>query len=518
MPAPPDLGVAEGTTEGIRARAFEALGHGLAVWDDELVLVTFNATFARRFAGLAGGFVPGASQYTLIAAIETSGLLVHSEAQVVEPGARARLGPLDGLTMIFTDGQVLRGECRRMAGGGIVSIFLDISESWRTQRALERARDAAAAADQSKSRFLRAANHDLRQPLASLKILIYSCLSATSEQERIEALHAMDVSASIMEDLLGALLNIGQLDAGKVEPRIQTFQVSTVLDRLRIQFAHLARETGLDLRILPSKAAIESDRALLERILSNFVGNAIRYTDIGRVLVGCRRFGKMLRIEVHDTGCGIAPEHQEAVFQEFFRVAGQQSGRHSLGLGLNIARRLADVLGHRITLRSTPDKGTMFALDVPLGDVWHSNVGEPEITEKIGGEFTGLCCLVLEDDQNLRDALITLLQRWGIVVQVFDSFGDVPGAVAALEQMPDIIITDYRLRGGAKGTDIVHQINDVLELPCPAIVVTADTSPELIAGIRGQGFPVLIKPVSPPGLRVIMHNVLFEPELVPELS
>ncbi len=518
MSEPLAPGLAEDATEAVKARAFDALGHGLAVWQGDLGLVTFNPAFARRFAGLAGGIAPGLSQHALIAAIETSGLLVHAEPPAEEPGAPPRLGPLDGLTLIFTDGQVLRGECRPLAGGGVVSVFVDISASWRTQRALEKARDTAAAADQSKSRFLRAANHDLRQPLASLKILIYSCLSATSEQERIEALHAMDVSASIMEDLLGALLNIGQLDAGKVEPRIQTFQVSTVLDRLRVQFAHLAREKGLDLHILPSKAAIQSDRALLERILSNFVGNAIRYTDVGRVLVGCRHFGKTLRIEVHDTGCGIAPEHQEAVFQEFFRVAGQQSGRHSLGLGLNIARRLADVLGHKITLRSTPRQGTMFALDVPLGDVWHSNVGEPEITERIGGEFTGLCCLVLEDDRNLRDALITLLQRWGIVVEVFDTFGDIPGAVATLAQKPDIVITDYRLRGGVKGTDIVHQINDLLELPCPAIVVTADTSPDLIAGIRRQGFPVLIKPVSPPGLRVIMHNVLFEPELVPELS
>ncbi|MFZ2871541.1 hybrid sensor histidine kinase/response regulator [Zavarzinia sp.] len=518
MPAAGDADAIGDGTQGSRARAFEALGHGLAVWSGDLKLVTFNAAFARRFAGLAGGLAPGLSQRALIEAIEGSSQLVHSVPPEADPGGPPRLGPLDGLTLIFTDSQVLRVECRAIAGGEVSSLFIDITEYWRIQRALERSRDTAAAADQSKSRFLRAANHDLRQPLASLKILIYSCLSATSEQERIEALHAMDVSASIMEDLLGALLNIGQLDAGKVAARIQTFQVATVLDRLRIQFAHLAREKGIDLRILPSKHAIESDRALLERVLSNFVGNAIRYTDIGRVLVGCRRHGKTLRIEVHDTGCGIAPAHREKIFEEFFRVGGQQSGRHSLGLGLNIARRLADVLGHRITLESTPGKGSMFALDVPLGDVWRSNVGEPEINEKIGGEFTGLCCLVLEDDHHLRDALMTLLRRWGINVEIFDAFDDIPAALKALERTPDIIITDYRLRGGVHGTEIVHQINDLLELPCPAIVVTADTSPDLIADIRRQGFPVMIKPVSPPGLRVIMHNVLFEPELVPELS
>lgn len=514
VPPIPDL--SEETVRTARARAFEAMGEALAVFTADTRLITWNAAFARRFAGLAAGL----RQKELLAAVDAAGLLVHSivEAAPTDAEVRLPLCPLDGRILVFTDGQVLRGACWRMAGGEITCLLSDITESWRNQRALERARDAAAAADQSKSRFLRAANHDLRQPLASLKILIYSCLAAQTEQERAEALHAMDVSASIMEDLLGALLNIGQLDAGKVEARVQTFQVSTVLDRLRVQFAHQAREKGLDLRILPSRAAIESDRALLERVLSNFVGNAIRYTEVGRVLVGCRRHGQMLRVEVHDTGCGIAPEHREAIFEEFFRVGGQQAGKHSLGLGLNIARRLADVLGHHITLESAPGKGSMFALDVPLGNVWRSNVGEPEITEKIGGEFTGLCCLVMEDDRNLREALVTLLQRWGIRVETIETFEDMAGALAGFEQAPDIIITDFRLRGGVRGTDLVHQINDLLELPCPAIVVTADTSPDLISGIRAQGFPVMIKPVSPPGLRVIMHNVLFEPELVPEIA
>lgn len=499
----------------LRALAFSHLGLGMAIWNAAGEIQEANPAFLRRFAFLPQrGEWQGLTQVGFLDALGASGMLVH-ELEPLDPTVRS---PLADQTLTFTDGQVLKVESWPMPEGGSVTLFSDISEAWQSQRALERARDKAAAADQSKSRFLRAANHDLRQPLASLKLLIYACMAAETEKERNEALHAMDVSVSIMEDLLGALLNIGQLDAGKVTPRIQTFQLSAVLERLRIQFGHLAREKGLDLRIMPSRAAIESDRALLERILSNFLGNAINYTDVGRVLVGCRRHGKFLRIEVHDTGRGIAPEHQEAIFDEFFRVVEQRPARHSLGLGLNIARRLAEVLGHRITLRSRLGKGSVFALDVPLGDVWHSSVGETEISERIGGEFAGLTCLVLEDDIHLRNALTTLLQRWGIETEVLDVFHDIPAAIEALPQPPDIIITDFRLRGGVQGTDIVHQINDLLELPCPAIVVTADTGPELIASIRNQGFPVLIKPVSPPALRVIMHNILFEPELVPELS
>lgn len=344
--------------------------------------------------------------------------------------------PLAGQTLVMTDGRMLSAETWPMPDGGTVTMFSDISESWGAQRSLERARDTAAAADQSKSRFLRAANHDLRQPLASLKLLIYACMSADAEEQRQEALHAMDVSVSIMEDLLGALLNVGQLDTGRIKPQVNTFQVSTVLERLRIQFSHLAREKGVELRVIPTGAAVVSDRALLERILSNFVANAIRYTDVGRILVGCRHRGKTLRIEVHDTGVGIAPEHQDRIFQEFYRVGGQQAAKHSLGLGLNIAHRLAEMLEHQVHLRSTPGKGSMFAIDVPIGNVWHSAVGEAEISERIGGEFAGLTCLVLEDDPNLREAQTTLLERWGMSTHTLTDFDTVAATLEDMEVPP----------------------------------------------------------------------------------
>ncbi len=316
-----------------------------------------------------------------------------------------------------------------------------------------------------------------------------------------------------MEDLLGALLNIGQLDAGRIQPNIQTFQVSTILERLNVQFAHQAREAGLDLRILPCSVAVVSDCVLLERVLSNLVSNALRYTPSGRVIVGCKRQGARLRLMVIDTGAGIEEEYHEAIFQEFFRIADKQlSGRHNLGLGLNISRRLAEMLGHPIELKSSLGEGSVFSLDVPIGNALYSSIGEPEINESIGGQFAGLVCLLLEDDANLRDALTTLLERWGIIVMPLDVFDDVAASVADLEDIPDIIITDYRLQGKIQGTDVARDINTMLKEPCPTLVMTADTSPDLIQSIRDQGFPVMIKPVSPPGLRVLMHHLLFEPD------
>lgn len=497
-----------------------ALDHGVAVWSGDGTLLGCNASFARRFDRSSAQDLIGRDRAGFLDEISRSSDLIMTMPRAEWLNAqRAAFENFEASDFLFSDGSIFRMTHRPIPEGGHVSLLSDISEMLRNQRALERERDKAAEAERVKSRFLRAANHDLRQPLASLKIQIYNCIEAQSDEERQQLLHNMDVSVSIMEDLLGALLNIGQLDAGRVEPRISTFQVATILDRMRIQFEHLAAEKGLELRVMPCKVALKSDRALLERIVSNFVANAIRYTETGKVLVGCRRRGRKLRIQVTDTGPGIAEEHHEEIFKEFFRISSKQSYRkHSLGLGLNIAKRMADVLDHAIRVDSAPGKGSSFSIEVPIGDVWHSDMGEPEISERVGGEFNGLTVLIMEDDEILRDALVSLLERWGIDVVVLDQYDDPRPFIATLEREPDLIISDYRLQGTVQGTDLVVEINDRLETPCPAIVVTADTNPDLIRGIRQQGFPVLIKPVSPPSLRVIMHNILYEPELVPELN
>lgn len=496
------------------ARVLESLQLPVSCWSADQRLLAWNPAFATRFNCFAGGIPAGITRSRFIETVERAGLLVQIATQPDESG-----GEDPTPRLYFSDGSIYRLESWPDGEGGETVICLDITTAQRNERALRKARDAASAADQSKSRFLRAANHDLRQPLAALKILIYTCISAREEAERQQALHAMEVSVAIMEDLLGALLNIGQLDAGRIRPSVQTFQLSAILERLRIQFDHQAREKGLELRIIPSTAAVVSDRVLLERILSNFVSNAIRYTEVGRVVIGCKRAGNHIRVHVIDTGPGIASEFREEIFEEFFRISKHQDRRrHSLGLGLNISRRLAEILGHRIELATIPGRGSDFSIDMPVGNIWHSTIGEPEISEQIGGEFAGLACLLLEDDPHVREALSALLQRWGITVLNLIDLGDIPGSLAALEREPDIIVTDYRLNREFLGTEIVNELNDLLEKPCPALVITADTGPELIASIRAEGYPVLIKPVGPPGLRVTMHNLLFEPEAVPELS
>lgn len=503
----------EGMQRDPAADAFAGLQLPLSYWSADLKLLAFNPAFNACFNCFKNGIPLGISRRDFIDAVERAGLLVQVETAAGEDE------PDTAPKLYFSDGSIYQLQSWQGPDGNWTALCVDITVAQRNERALRKARDEATAADQSKSRFLRAANHDLRQPLAALKILIYSCIAASTEDERGQALHAMEVSVAIMEDLLGALLNIGQLDAGKIRPSIQTFQISTILDRLKVQFDYQAREKGLELRIVPSTAAVTSDRVLLERILSNFVSNAIRYTDVGRVLVGCRRVGGNLCIHVIDTGPGISPEFHDEIFEEFFRISKHQDKRrHSLGLGLNISRRLANILGNPITMKSAVDRGSDFSIEVPLGNIWHSTIGEPEINEQIGGEFAGLVCLFLEDDPHVRAALSGLLERWGIIVENLVDLNDIPESVAALERQPDIIVTDYRLNRELLGTEIVNEVNDLLEKPCPALVVTADTAPQLIESIRKQGYPVLIKPVGPPGLRVMMHNLLFEPEAIAELQ
>jgi signal transduction histidine kinase/CheY-like chemotaxis protein len=498
---------------------FNALGHGVAIWSSQNKLVSCNIAFRNQFQCDGVELITGLDLQLFLKKIAHSGLVVLSQQEQLWISEELlKTSQCISSEYAFGDGTTYQIERWALPEGGFITMAQDITVAKQNDRLLQKAHEKANTADKTKSRFLRAANHDLRQPLASLKILIYNCMSAEDEENRAHLLHSMDVSVSIMEDILGALLNIGQLDAGQVAPRVSTFQLSTLLERLEVELGHVSQEKGLNFRLVPSKFAIVSDRVLLERIVSNLVSNALRYTEIGGVIVGCRRDGKSVRIEVRDSGRGIEPKHMESIFNEFFRIENEQAyKKHSLGLGLNIAKRLSEILGHQISVRSEFGKGSVFSIKVPLGDVRHSEIGEPEINERIGGEFMGLSVLILEDDNNLRQALTELLERWGINVLSLNDYEEVPAFLKSLEVQPDFILTDYRLGGGAEGTEIVKQVRICLDSHCPTIVMTADTNPQLIDSIRKNGFPVLIKPVSPPRLRVMMHNVLYEPELVQEL-
>lgn len=413
---------------------------------------------------------------------------------------------------LFATGLVLNVTQTPTASGGMTMSFADVTAIKNNERALQLAKETAEATDEAKSRFLRAANHDLRQPLASLKILIYNCIREEDPEHRSDMLHAMGIATSIMEDLLGALLQIGQLDAGRVQPRITSFQLSQLFERLDVQFRHQAREKGLRLSFVSPHGTVATDRALLERILSNFVANAVRFTEVGGIVVGCRREANGLRIEVVDTGRGIRPEDRERVFDEFFRSEEQRAQKSGLGLGLNIVKRLAGLLELPIRLRSEVGRGSIFSVTVPLGNIWHSEANEIEISETVAGEFVGTPVILVEDDDILRQTMTQLLQRWGIDVHAAAEEAE---AIRLIESgvSPRLIVADYNLKT-QMGVDVVDRLRKAIGAKVPAMIVTADAEPRVIESIRAAELPVLIKPVSPPRLRVLMHNLLFEPSLV----
>lgn len=332
---------------------------------------------------------------------------------------------------------------------------------------------------------------------------------------RRDLLHSMDITVSIMEDIIGTLVQVGQLDADRITPRITHFPISQITDRLRVEFGPQAEAKGLSLRFCGPVFTVVSDRALLERILSNLVANAIKYTEIGGTLVGLRRRGEKIHVEVWDSGVGIPADQCEAIFEEFHQIEPPHGRRkEGLGLGLNIAHRLAELLGHQITLRSRPGRGSVFGIELPLGNVWQSELGEPEISERIGGEFLDVRMLVVEDNDLLRTTVAEMLERWGVAVTVA---GTGAQALALLRDgyQPEIVLCDYRLPNGETGQDVLRQMREILGRNMPAIIATADTDPTLIAGIRSTGVPVLIKPINPARLRSAMHHLLYEQDNEP---
>jgi signal transduction histidine kinase len=488
----------------------DALPNGVAIWSADRRLAYANSV-VRQSLDVTPNLGEPFGEF--VARVARSGEIGLADPEAWIASEIADFGKEKATDHVLAAGSVMNVTQKPTRDGGMTVSYSDVTSIKRNEQALREAKEAAEATDEAKSRFLRAANHDLRQPLASLKILIYSCMREEVPETRAEMLHAMSVAALIMEDLLGALLQIGQLDAGRIQPRVTSFQLSQIFERLAIQFRHQAEEKALKLRFVTPRGTVATDRALLERILSNFVANAIRFTEVGTVLVGCRKEGRMLRIEVVDTGRGVREEDLERVFDEFYRAAEERRGQKSgLGLGLNIVKRLAELLEHPVRLRSRVGQGSIFSVTVPLGNVWHSEGGEADISETVAGEFVGTPVLLVEDDDILRRSMTQLLQRWGITVH---AAADEAEALRLADEGVSVklIVADFNLKSRT-GVEVVRGLRAVFGAETPAMIVTADAEPRVLEDIRAASLPVLIKPVSPPRLRVLMHNLLFEPGLV----
>jgi signal transduction histidine kinase len=369
----------------------------------------------------------------------------------------------------------------------------------------ERTRELAVA-NRAKSRFLAGASHDLRQPVHAIGLLLSSLRSGSDPAAMRETIARAGVACDAMTELLDSLLDISRLDSGVAKPDLRAFPLSTILQRIEFDFEPEARAKGIDLRIVGTGLAARSDPVMLRRVLFNLVSNAIRYTSRGKVLVVCRRMKDSVRIQVFDTGIGIAVSHQEAVFEEFFQVS-QAAGSPGLGLGLSIVRRLCGALGHRLDLKSVPGRGTVFTLWVPLvcaplGDA----VGSEAMMHEIDG-LAGRSVLVVDDDGLGLDVMRALLTGWGCRVLTAGTAQQARAALAAQPGPVDVIICSYGLHGARDGIHTVKSLGDVAGAAV-VMLLTPVTDAAVVEAVTAAGYSTLHKPVKPARLRSLISYLL----------
>ena len=394
---------------------------------------------------------------------------------------------------------------------GVVITFADTTDRMLTAKALEVAKVEAERANIAKSRFLAAASHDLRQPLQSLTLIQELLAQAVHDEKLTKLIARQGQTLAAMSGMLNALLDINQIEAGVVEAKPVIFPIADVLDRLRDEFSYLAQSRNLSLHILPSAALVHSDPTLLTQMIRNLLGNAIKYTKRGKVLLGCRRRGDRLFIEVWDSGIGIAADQLHAIFEEFHQVDNAARERSlGLGLGLSIVQRLGHLLGHDVDVRSKPDTGSVFTIKLP------SPVAPPPIavrTEPQADPAPGMhrrTCkiVVVDDDPDVVELLGQVLKSAGHIVRTAADAATALTLVAGGAIKPELLLTDYNLPGGIDGLDLLRRLRAGLPGGLPAIVLTGDISSEALARIATEDCIQLSKPVKPQDLIAAIERLL----------
>lgn len=374
-------------------------------------------------------------------------------------------------------------------------------------------RDLVEQASRDKTRFLASASHDLRQPLSAL-VLFLDLLGSDrqlSSQSQNMVLRAHQ-AANSLSGLLMTLLDISKLDASIVKPNRSSFAVQLLFKEMENEFLPIAQSKGIHLSFVFSSALINSDPVLLGQILRNLISNALRYTAAsGRILVGCRHWYGMLSIQVHDTGIGIAPDQHQAIFREFYQVGNKERDRQKgLGLGLAIVQRTAQLLGHGITLRSKPGKGSCFAVTVPMARDLMDEGALPFKTETVQAEFDtrGQRIAIIENEEDIRIGMQNVLQSWGCDVVAANS-ADAIMSMLEHDNVPlTAIITDYGLSESSNGIDAIAALRKRYSTNLPALLITGDTTKETYVAAQDANLTLLYKPVKAEVLRNALVRIL----------
>ncbi|WP_448189198.1 ATP-binding response regulator [Azospirillum sp. sgz301742] len=404
--------------------------------------------------------------------------------------------PFHPVTLAGMVRMALRGRRRQYeARARIEDLRLAREEAVTAQRVAEMAA-------RSKSRFLAAASHDLRQPLQSLFLFAEVLSSGRLGKLERQSMKNIERALGALKMLLDAILDVSKLDAGIISVERRDVPMREILGHIAGEYAGRAAGRRLDLRVVSCDAVVHTDPALFGRILRNLVENALRYTRQGRILVGCRRRGDRLLVQVSDTGIGIAREKQQEIFEEFVQVGNSERDREQgLGLGLAIVRRLSELLGHPVSVRSTLGRGSTFTLELPLVRPAEQDAPHPDAPCQATSQSGERVVLVIDDDAIVLMGLVAMMNSWGQRTLSANSREEAVGQLQAEGVVPDLIVADYRLRDGETGLDVIAGVWRHIGREIPAILLTGDTAPSVLREAHARGLRLLHKPIVPPDLK-----------------
>ncbi len=408
------------------------------------------------------------------------------------------------------DMQVALNHMAQRLGGGREDLERQVEAATLELRAKK---EQAEEATLAKSRFLAAASHDLRQPTHALGMFIARLGQLPMDARMAELVRSLEASVQSMQDLLGSLLDLSRLESGVMPVTVQAVNLQQLLDAMQPGLQQMALEKGLRLRIRPTPLWAESDTALLQRIVLNLVHNAIRYTPHGAVLVACRTGGggSQVRLEVWDSGMGIAETDQADIFKEFYQVARPGGARNQgMGLGLNIVERSAVLLGHSIALRSRPGRGTRFTVTMQRAQpVPQAERRAADHDTLLHHDLSGVRVLVVEDDASALEAVGGLLRSWGCVVQLAGNAGQ--ALLRVVEQgTPQVVLSDLHLGNGLDGIALIERLRAASSQPIAACLMSGSTGADVMEAAQHAGLTLLHKPVRPAKLRNLLRRLTMD--------
>ncbi len=515
-------------SRGLLQGAIEHINQGIAVVDKQLRLVAWNQRYLELFTFPAGLIQVGRPIADVIRYNAQQGLCGAGdpEQHVAKRVEHLQRGTAHTSSRIRSDGQVIEVQGNPMPGGGFVMSFSDITAFRQAELALKEAnenlearvqqrtqelellnRKLVAATQQaeqqshSKGRFLAAVSHDLMQPLNAARLFSSSLSEVTKDQESRQLAHHIESALGAAEDLIGDLLDVSRLEAGKLQVHVHAFPLSDVFNTLKAEFGALAKQQGIHFTVISTQVVIQSDPKLLRRALQNFLTNAFRYNPKGKVTLGGRRINGHFRIEVWDDGPGIPEEKQVNIFDEFTRLD-RGDVEHGLGLGLAIARGIGRVLDHPLSLRSWVGKGTVFALTTQRGQLI-PEVVKPQSVAIQKPALDGIKVLCVDNEPEILLGMETLLARWGCDVRLAENLTDAMQHLTD-DWLPAFVLSDYHLAKEQTGLQVLQQCRLRLGQTFKGAIISADRTTETQRMIKGHGFSFISKPIKPLKLRAVL--------------